>query len=323
MVFDLMKNKIHMLKKNPRKIYRYVYFDTHDYRKTVFLAGSARSGTTWVQDIINFDNEYRIMFEPFYPAKVKLIHDWKPLQYLSVGEDSPLFVEPMRDILRGNVRNKWIDRYNQRFFSQKRIIKAVRGNLVINWIKSHYPEIPIILLFRHPCAVANSKINIIKNWFPDSYNPLDRFLVQDQLIDDYLRPYEKNIKAAKTIFEQCIFMWCIEYFVPISKFNEREVYITFYENLCVNTENEIRNLFSYIQKSFSSEVMKTAFVPSPMSGMNSAIKSGADLIKSWRNQITDSQIQTANEILHLFGLDVIYNDSDLPLISGEEILKIF
>ncbi len=142
-------------------------------------------------------------------------------------------------------------------------------------------------------------------------------------MDDYLQPYAAHIKKADTIFEQCIFMWCIEYFVPISQFKEGEVYIMFYENLCVKTENEIRNLFSYIKKPFLSEVLKTAIVPSPTSGMNSAIKSGTDLVSSWRKNIKNHQIKTAVEILNLFGLDIIYDENNMPLLDGNEILRKF
>ena len=46
-----------------KQIYRIIHVDTHDYRKTIFLAGSARSGTTWLQEIVNFNNDYRVLFE--------------------------------------------------------------------------------------------------------------------------------------------------------------------------------------------------------------------------------------------------------------------
>ena len=34
---------------------------------TVLIAGSGRSGTTWLSEILNYNNDYRSIFEPFYP----------------------------------------------------------------------------------------------------------------------------------------------------------------------------------------------------------------------------------------------------------------
>ena len=306
-----------------KQIYRIVHVDLHDYRKTIFLAGSARSGTTWLQEIINFNNEYRILFEPFRPEKVELVSQWQNHQYLRVDENSPQFLKPLNKILRGKIKDVWVDTYNQRLFSQKRIIKTIHANLLLFWIKNHYPEIPIILILRHPCAVANSKINIVGKHFRYNNNPLDRFLSQDALMEDFLRPYENQLMATKTVFETFIFIWCIENLIPITQFPEGGIYITFYENLCLNPESEIRQLFSYIEKPYSSEVINKVKIPSPVSRKNSAINSGFDLINSWRKTITTDQIQRALRILNLFGLDVIYNDGDLPLVEGNEVLRRF
>jgi hypothetical protein len=44
----------------------------NDFRNTIFLAGTGRSGTTWLSNIINYKNEYRYMFEPFQSKKVNI-----------------------------------------------------------------------------------------------------------------------------------------------------------------------------------------------------------------------------------------------------------
>lgn len=318
-----MKNRMLTLIRNPRQVFRYIFYDTHDYQNTLFLAGSARSGTTWLQEIINFDNAYRVMFEPFDPKRVEVVQEWNEFQYLRVDEDSPLFVKPLNDILCGDIRNYWIDTHNKRLFSNKRLIKAIHANLFLLWIKTHFPEIPIILIMRHPCAVANSKINIAEKHFRYTDSPLEHFLIQTELAEDYLAPYEKLIRKSKTIFETNVFMWCIENFVPMKQFNKGEIHVTFYENLCVNPENEIKNIFSYIGKPYSPAVLHQVKTPSRQSKKHSAIVSGNDLIRSWRKNITHDQIQRAVEILDLFGMDVIYNDNDLPLLEGNQALEIF
>lgn len=306
-----------------KQIYRIVHIDSHDYRKAIFLAGSARSGTTWLQEIVNFNNEYRVLFEPFRPDKVDQVRDWRKYQYLRVAENSPIYIDPMKNILRGKIKNVWVDTYNQRLISQKRIIKAIHANLFLFWMKHHFPEVPIVIIMRHPCAVANSKLNIVRKHFQYSDNPLEEFLAQEELMEDFLSPFEARMREEKTDFESFIWMWCIENMIPIKQFGEGEIYITFYENLCINPQEEIKNIFSYIQKPYSPEVIEKTSIPSPVSRRNSAINSGANLIRSWRNNVTDDQITKALGILNLFGMDKIYSDDALPLLGSDDILKTF
>lgn len=40
--------------------------------QVVFVAGSRRSDTTWLQEIINYRRDHRILFEPFFHARVPL-----------------------------------------------------------------------------------------------------------------------------------------------------------------------------------------------------------------------------------------------------------
>ena len=306
-----------------KQIYRIIHIDSHDFRKTVFLAGSARSGTTWLQEIVNYANDYRILFEPFRPEKVELVRQWEKLQYIRAEERSQKYLAPMQDILGGRIKNVWVDTYNKRLFSNKRIIKAIYANLLLYWMKQQFPEVPIILILRHPCAVANSKLNIVEKHFRFSTNPLMAFISQDQLMDDFLQPYESELRQSHSVFETFIYMWCIEYLIPLTLFNEGEVIITFYENLCVKPQEEIEHIFSYINMPFSHSILNKLTTPSPVSRTSSAIISGENLIQSWRKNITDDQIRRALEILNSFGMDVIYYDRDLPLLSGSELLNTF
>ena len=58
-----------------------------DPGKTVFLAGTGRSGTTWLAGLINHDQSYRDVFEPFHPGKVEALGGFK--SYLIIHGPSP------------------------------------------------------------------------------------------------------------------------------------------------------------------------------------------------------------------------------------------
>ena len=97
--------------------------DLGDRRRTILLAGVARSGSTWVANIINYKNDYRLMFEPFHSRYVDIMKDFSWRQYLRVDNKDEKFLKPVEAILSGNVRNKWIDKFNRKQITKKRIIK--------------------------------------------------------------------------------------------------------------------------------------------------------------------------------------------------------
>ena len=309
-----------MISESKRKIRKSLnrpIIDTGDYRRTVFLAGTGRSGTTWVEDLINARNDFRIMFEPFRSDKVELVSDWNYRQYLRCSDRSEKFLQPATAILSGNIRNEWIDCFNRKFISRKRLIKDIRANHILKWIKCNFPEIPIIMLLRHPCAVANSKLKL--NW----ETHLNDFLIQDELMEDFLSPFRNELQNVKTVFDKHIFMWCIENYVPLRQFSDGEMLVVFYENICMQPELEIENLFSFIGQEFSPASVNKSSIPSVLSRKQSAIMSGGDLVNSWRKSISDDQIERAVEILTIFGLQNIYNENDFPLVSGSDALNLF
>jgi len=225
----------------------YINLDT-DYRNTIFLAGTGRSGTTWLSNIINYRNEYRYLFEPFHSKKVPLCSHFYYRQYLRPDNDESSFLLPAEKILSGAIRNSWIDRFNKKFFCTKRLVKDIRTNLMLKWIKVHFPEIKLIFLMRHPGAVAISRIK--QNWVTD----LSTFLSQPLLMDDYLNEFKKDIEKADTQFEKSIFLWCIENYVPLKQLSDNDFHLIFYEHLVLNPEEELDKLFSFIGRNYDQSI---------------------------------------------------------------------
>ena len=72
-----------LLNKLKRRIRSRILIDYNkDYSASIFLAGVGRGGTTWISDIINYNNEYRFIFEPFQPYKVNEVKEFIYHQYL-------------------------------------------------------------------------------------------------------------------------------------------------------------------------------------------------------------------------------------------------
>ncbi len=288
-----------------------LYVDLNrDYRNSIFLAGSGRSGTTWVSDIINYKNDYRYVFEPFHPDRVEICKHFKHKQYLRPEDRREEFLRPARTILSGGLRSGWADRFHSRFIARRRLIKDIRANLMLGWIRANFPGMPMVFLLRHPCAVANSKIKL--GWKPD----VNEILSQRELAEDFLEPFEDEMRSAKTDFERHVFSWCVENYVPLAQLRRGEVHLAFYENLCEDPKGEVGRLFAFLSKDFDESVFERMKKPSLLSREESAVLSGERLADSWRKHVTAAQLKRAVEILGLFGLDAVYSERTMPDIGS-------
>jgi hypothetical protein len=280
-----------------------------DHRNAVFLAGSGRSGTTWVSEMINYRNGYRLVFEPFHPGKVRACKNFRRKQYLRPGDRREEYLGPARKILTGGLRNFWTDRFNKRFVARRRLIKDIRANLLLGWMRANFPGMPMILLLRHPCAVAASRISL--GWKDN----LSETMEQGDLIEDFLLPVEAEIRAARDAFERHVFSWCIENYVPLRQFGQGEIHLSFYENFLAHPEDEIPRLFAFLREDFDARVYREARRPSSLSR-----KDEKGSVDGWRRSVSSSQLERTIEILALFGLDRVYNEGAMPDLSGAHAL---
>src|SRR5215469_15839960 len=177
--------------------FRRVHFDLDpSIGATTFVAGTGRSGTAWAANIVNYDHRARYIFEPFNPFKVSECAGFRYRQYLRPTESAEKYVGPARIILSGRITNDWIDQFNRAFVSRRRVVKEIRANLMLKWLKERFPGIRLIMMFRHPCADANSRLRL--GW----QSHLDELLAQDDLVADHLAPFVADMRSAATQFER-------------------------------------------------------------------------------------------------------------------------
>ncbi len=293
-----------------------MYFDSGDSHGSLLLAGSGRSGTTWVENILNHDNSHRVIFEPFHTRKNKLVAHWTPYQYLRQNNQEAKYLIPAKKILDGKVRNAWVNRLNRRVFSRTRIIKEIRANLQLPWLHKNFPEVPIIFLMRHPCAVANSRMQL--NW-PSS---TDVFLSQNELVKDHLAPFVNEIEKITGDFEGHIVNWCIENYIPLKLLKPGDAHITFYEDIIADRSREVQRIFSFLQQPVPRISEKVFNRPSALARDGSAVNQGKSPLLEWQEHVSKEQIQRTLEILRLFGLDYLYNEQPHPLIASGDVLSV-
>jgi hypothetical protein len=287
----------------------YVDRGRRNQRDAVFLAGSGRSGTTWVSDIINCAGGYRFIFEPFHPGEVRIFANFASKQYLRPSDERAQYLQPARQVLAGALRSSWTDRFHRAFLARRRLIKDIRANLLLGWLRANFPNMPIILLLRHPCAVVSSRLAL--GWGEN----LAETMAQRELVEDHLRPFEAEIRAARDAFERHLYLWCIDNYVPLAQFAPGEIHLAFYERFVRAPREETSRLFAFLGEKVDDERLERALARrSPLSRAEAA--SEGRRLDAWRRSVTDARRRRAVEILGLFGLDHVYGEGTMPDPDG-------
>jgi hypothetical protein len=289
-----------------------LYIDAdHDYKNTVILTGNGRSGTTWIAELLNFDNTYRVIFEPLLASQVPLCKSFADQQYLRPENNDPAFLEPMRIIVSGRLRNRWSDHVNRQPFPRRRLIKEIRANLLLRWLQSHFPEIPLILLLRHPCAVIRSWQRM--EWDYD----LSVFLKQESLMADFLCPFKVAMEKVDSPLEASLYAWCIQTFVPLRQFKRDQIHLTFYENFCAHPRLEVARLFAFLKRPLDERIFRVMDRPSSRTNRpKRKLPSRTALVGGWKDCFSAQELRRVRDVVRSFGLDSIYGEDGMPDIQA-------
>jgi sulfotransferase family protein len=289
-----------------------------DINRTVFLAGGARSGTTWLSELINYDNRYRYMFEPF--AMWQLGDFWYG-SYFRPDDRDPRLVRQAEQVLSGRYRHPEVDLFSPRLVSDRRLIKEVRANLWLKWMHTQFPQVPAVFVMRHPIPTVRSRF--IRYFDANDKNAVDSdpekrtrdylhyLLGQPALLDDYLKPFAADIAGAKSLFDQRIFTWCVQNYVPLKQLKPGDAFVTTYELLAMQPRTELPKLFAHIGRPIDERVFGRLWKPSPQA-RTKTLPEPWTIVSSWLERVTDAEKKRAIEILSIFGLDKIYSTDPMP-----------
>jgi|LGOV01.1.fsa_nt_gb hypothetical protein len=233
----------------------------------IIVAGSGRSGTTWVLDAIAKANNLRTIFEPLHPIGVI----WaKPFanKYVRDDAEEPELKLSMDKVFSGRFRSLWANcrirpdrlrlqagslshklcflrywykrlithyiRYHK-VKSDRIIVKFIRANLMLGWLSNNY-ESKILLILRHPGAVVASKMRLGgPDWQVDV---LKQYCHDKQLMEDHLSRLKNLLTRPLSPVASHTAIWCIENALAIDCVKKYGHCTVFYENLVLYADSE-------------------------------------------------------------------------------------
>jgi len=308
--------------------------------RVLVIAGSGRSGTTWIQDAIAQANGMRTLFEPLHPVGVP---GSKGLgyRYVAAGDEDPALEEFLGEVFSGRMRSLWAnyriraDRFNP--FTNKPqnvlhnalklishypvyrlrpsnsngvVVKFIRANLMLRWMAERY-DYPILLVIRHPAAVVASRMKIGNaDWAADkallrySSDRVIAGLIQTEFGVDLARPRTPEAALA------CV--WCVENLLPLRWAAKSGITVVGYEALLGDPAREWARLGRELgfDRLPGQELLET---PSQQTtGESREKKFGRTQLGKWRQSLTSGQLEEIGNVLEAFGTNIYTMDDDLP-----------
>lgn len=291
-----------------------LYLDYGKRDDCILIAGMGRGGTTWIADLINFDYSHRILFEPFQPEWVVKARPFELFQYMRPDDVDAERFQSAAALLGGKVRTNWVDcwdRERHRRLFKRRIVKDIRVNLMLKWLHNSFGTIPIVLVMRHPLAVANSWIKL--GWGGTERRGktnVDIVLAQQRLLEDFprLAATADSCDLADR-FERAIYEWGLLHYVPFLQLAKDEYFLLSYEDLLLNPLSELRRVLTFLQIPFDEKAIRSRLaLPSSTNFLKRDYSGGGtEMLKPWDGVFNEKQAARANEILAQLGLADLYD----------------
>lgn len=205
-----------------------------------FIAGSGRSGTTWIQDALAAANGLRPVFEPLHPY-VSKVGDRYAHRALPADEAHPDLQSFLLEASGGGGPWLWT-RYRQQWrwlvppaskfstrqdagrfwrhwakllwefpkmtrdgFRREPLVKCIRANLMLPWLARNL-GCRIVLVVRHPGAVVESELR--SGW--NASFALDRFRKDARLHQETRGRYEGLLARKLSPVEALTVRWIVE-----------------------------------------------------------------------------------------------------------------
>jgi hypothetical protein len=274
----------------------------------VAVAGTARSGTTWLGGVLASGLRARVVFEPFHPVHVERAARFGLMPYRAPEDDDPALEAFCRAIFDGSLRGPWVDREASRLLPKGRVVKLVRANLLTGWLRRRFPEVPLILLVRHPAAVVLSRMEA--GWGPDL--DLDAMLSDERLVADHLAGLLDWARSLRTAEERHALVWAIHYGVALSQFEQGSgAIVVFYEDLVQDPERVLDEIHTRIGRHPVSMRPRALRRPSSTARVSGSAPGGASPHR-WRRRLDEEQAGRILGVVERFDLDWLYGSGLAP-----------
>lgn len=318
------------------------------------ISGFGRSGTTWVQDVLAESNHLRPVFEPLHPHQVPGAAAHAHRYVTALDEDPQLYAFLHRFFFE-EFHSLWADyrlvrrrltpsagdllspsrataflkyllvskdnflRYRAQRRRPERLVKFVRSNMMLSWIKKNF-DARIVFLIRHPAAVVLSQMRSLPSWRP--HRNLEIYRKEPRLLERFDRHVKDLVFEDLSEIEGLALSWCIENLVALQQAAESGIPVVHYEILIRDGRPEWDRILAALDLQGVPD--ETLIRQPSQQTWGTRAESAAELQQyaSWMEEIEATTAERIQRILDTTGITTYSLDSALPqgvaLAKGRE-----
>ena len=310
----------------------------------LILAGSGRSGTTWILDVLSELNGLRPVFEPLHPDAIPVASPYTN-KYIASEERHPKLQKFLDTVFDGSFNSLWSDyrirtnllmprlssfsspgsmkalwgewasavkrykRYGRLLKSSPVLVKIIRGNLMLGWLREHY-NARIVFVVRHPGAVVESRLRISgPSW---DTGPMLESYRNGQMLGPLEERYASLLNSKLDPAEAHTLIWCIENQLPMERASIDGYPVIFYESLLSDGEREWQRIVAAFEvpvNPFGSEVLSKPSQQSALARRKKINRGG-----TWLDRLNERDRKGVQRILDETGV-TIYSMDNLSLLA--------
>ncbi|MCA9082030.1 MAG: sulfotransferase [Planctomycetaceae bacterium] len=277
--------------------------------ETLVIAGSNRSGTTWLQEVVAELPGSVTMFEPLHVDAITSAAraGFHKLSYFPAETDHPAAEAYMRQVLSGQRWHGYSARLNSMsacWRPQRAVVKFIHANGLLDWMTARFPIRQPLVVLRHPAAVNSSVLNL--NW---DLSELQTILLRSELVQAS-PDLQRYVRSLKTPVEQLTARWCLENAVLL-KSTSRRFHLVTYESLVCGGPAALMELFQLWGLEAPASVAEAFARDSELSAVNRSYANAQQRLSKWKSELSQTQVNQILAVLQEFGLD-FYTDAILP-----------
>ena len=299
------------VKNNLLGIYGYLQSIAYDSKKTIFVSGAPRSGTSWLGEMLAQPFGSILLWEPFHlkhqPELKKLGFEWRT--NITKKSEDRLKRKVLEDLIKGKRLNhhtlKDVDAKS--LLKRKRyVIKSVRSNWFLGLLANEYQmRIPICIV-RHPCAVVSSQMHrrtkhqtvteqkSIENWSNGLPAVGQTFL-------SFYPQFEHILKNLNTWEEILATRWCMDNIELITTNKSLPYIVVSYEHFVTSGENTLKSLYNYLEIEWKKSYKKGLGTLSSTVVEGSNVAEGSNPLVGWKQKLSPQQTSNILNIVRKFG----------------------
>lgn len=288
-------------------------------KSRAWVAGSGRSGTTWLGQTLAAPRGVAFLYEPlhswfasFPPDLDPAITDAGDRPYLAVDARNPSWHRYIGHVLGGwgfTRRTLLAERRLHEvpgaawraLAGTRLVVKAIRSNLMLGWLTRNF-DVRVVLLVRHPCATVASQIG--RAW-GTKRNVVEVFLRQPALRADHLRDDLETLtpEVLDTPVKRLAARWAIETRVALreAERNPRVLPVT-YEDLLQEPQPWLERIFAFLDWTLSPGDWRAVLARHRASAEGALPV--AQRLERWRMRLPEAEAEDVLRVVRSLGVDL-------------------